>query len=134
MTLGSHFLVQRGSPLMGIARAEKPRIETLPAKRFHTWGNSGLEPYLGSGNQLSSIDEAQHGLCNHGGTAMEHYVGLDVFAEADSDLHCDRTEKIAREGVVTSGPETIAAFIKSHAPHVARIGLETGATSTWLWT
>jgi len=53
MTLGSHFLVQRGSPLMGIARAEKPRIETLPAKRFHTWGNSGLEPYSGSGNQLS---------------------------------------------------------------------------------
>ena len=41
MTLGSHFLLQRGSPLMGIARAEKPRIETLPAKRFHTWGNSG---------------------------------------------------------------------------------------------
>src|SRR5882757_5928370 len=26
--------------------------------RFHTWGNSGIEPYLGSGNQLSSIDEA----------------------------------------------------------------------------
>jgi len=39
-----------------------------------------------------------------------------------------------REGVVTSDPETIAAFIKSHAPHVARVGLETGATSTWLWT
>jgi transposase len=31
-------------------------------------------------------------------------------------------------------PETIAAFVKSHAPHVARVGLETGATSTWLWT
>jgi hypothetical protein len=134
MTLGSHFLVQRGSPLMGIARAEKPRIETLPAKRFHTWGNSGLEPYLGSGNQLSSIDEAQHGLCNHGGTAMEHYVGLDVSLKLTAICIIDRTEKIAREGVVTSGPETIAAFIKSHAPHVARIGLETGATSTWLWT
>src|SRR5262249_22964156 len=23
---------------------------------------------------------------------------------------------------------------KSHAPHVARVGLEAGATSTWLWT
>ena len=33
-----------------------------------------------------------------------------------------------------SDPEAIAAFIKSNAPHVARIGLETGATSTWLWT
>jgi transposase len=39
-----------------------------------------------------------------------------------------------REGVVTSDPETIAVFIKSHAPHVARVGLEAGATSTWLWT
>ena len=34
MTLGSHFRLRRGSPLMGIARAEKPGIETLPAKRF----------------------------------------------------------------------------------------------------
>ena len=39
-----------------------------------------------------------------------------------------------REGVVASDPETIAAFVKSHAPHVARVGLETGATSTWLRT
>jgi GTP cyclohydrolase FolE2 len=33
----------------------------------------------------------------------------------------DRTGKSQREGV-----EAIAAFIKSNAPHVARIGLETG--------
>jgi len=65
---------------------------------------------------------------------MEHYVGLDVSLKLTAICIIDRTEKIAREGVVTSGPETIAAFIKSHAPHVARIGLETGATSTWLWT
>jgi Transposase and inactivated derivatives len=55
-------------------------------------------------------------------------------AEADSDLHRRSNGKIEREGVVTSDPETIAAFVKSHAPHVARIGLEAGATSTWLWT
>ena len=36
--------------------------------------------------------------------------------------------------VVPSDPKVIAAFIKSHAPHVARVGLETGATATWLWT
>jgi len=36
--------------------------------------------------------------------------------------------------VVTSDPETIAAFVRSHAPHVARVGLEAGATSTSLWT
>jgi hypothetical protein len=46
----------------------------------------------------------------------------------------DRTGKIEREGVVASDPEAIAGFVRLHAPHVARIGLETGATSTWLWT
>jgi Aminotransferase class-III len=46
----------------------------------------------------------------------------------------DGTGKIVREGMVASNPEVIAAFIKSHAPHVVRIGLEAGATSTWLWT
>ena len=59
--------------------------------RFHTWGNSGLEPNLGSGNQLSSIDEAQRGLCNHGGTAMEHYVGLDVSLKLTAICIVDRT-------------------------------------------
>src|SRR6266403_2469733 len=74
------------------------------------------------------------GPCNHGGTAMEHYVGLDVSLKLTAICIVDRTGKIVRQGVVTSDPETIVAFIKSHAPHVARVGLETGATSTWLWT
>ena len=65
---------------------------------------------------------------------MEHYVGLDVSLKLTAICIVDRTGKIVREGVVTSDPETIAAFIKSHAPHVARVGLEAGATSTWQWT
>jgi len=65
---------------------------------------------------------------------MEHYVGLDVSLKLTAICIVDRTGKIEREGVVASDPETIAAFVKSHAPHVARVGLETGATSTWLWT
>ena len=65
---------------------------------------------------------------------MEHYVGLDVSLKLTAICIVDRTGKIEREGVVASDPEAIAAFIKSHAPHVARIGLETGATATWLWT
>ena len=65
---------------------------------------------------------------------MEHYVGLDVSLKLTAICIVDRTGKIEREGVVASDPETITAFIKSHAPHVTRIGLETGATSTWLWT
>jgi transposase len=46
----------------------------------------------------------------------------------------DRTGKIEREGVVSSDPKAIAAFVKLHAPHVERVGLETGPTATWLWT
>ena len=65
---------------------------------------------------------------------MEHYVGLDVSLKLTAICIVDRTGTIQREGVVHSDPEAIAAFIKSNAPHVARIGLETGATSTWLWT
>src|SRR5689334_15936969 len=65
---------------------------------------------------------------------MEHYVGLDVSLKLTAVCIVDQTGRIEREGVVHSDPEAIAAFIKSNAPHVARIGLETGATSTWLWT
>lgn len=65
---------------------------------------------------------------------MEHYVGLDVSLKLTSICIVDRTGKVEREGVVTSDPEAIATFIKLHASHVVRIGLETGATSTWLWT
>src|SRR5438874_2744401 len=65
---------------------------------------------------------------------MEHYVGLDVSLKLTSICIVDRTGKVEREGVIASDPEAIATFIKLHAPHVVRIGLETGATSTWLWT
>src|SRR5215813_175886 len=102
---------------------------------FRTWGNSGLKPYSGFGNQLSSNRQGSpHGALQSWRDAMEHYVGLDVSLKLTAICIVDRTEKIEREGVVASDPKTIAAFIKSHAPHVARVGLETGATSTWLWT
>src|SRR6266571_6111869 len=102
---------------------------------FYTWGNSGIEPHSGSENQLSSNRQGPpHGALQSWRTAMEHYVGLDVSLKLTAICIVDQTGKIEREGVVASDPETIAAFIKSHAPHVARVGLETGATSTWLWT
>jgi transposase len=46
----------------------------------------------------------------------------------------DGTGKIQRERVVPSDPEAIAAFIEWYSSNVARVGLEAGATSTWLWT
>src|SRR6516225_10081886 len=102
---------------------------------FYTWGNSGIEPHSGSVNQLSrNRQDPPHGVLQSWRTVMEHYVGLDVSLKLTAICIVDRTGKIAREGMVASDPETIAAFIKSHAPHVVRVGLETGATSTWLWT
>ena len=65
---------------------------------------------------------------------MEHYVGLDVSLKLTAICIVDQAGRIEREGVVASNPEAIAAFVKSHARHVARIGLEAGVTSTWLWT
>ena len=65
---------------------------------------------------------------------MQHYVGLDVSLKQTAVCVVDQTGKIKREGMVVSDPDAIAQFIAAHAPHVARVGLETGATSTWLWT
>jgi transposase len=36
--------------------------------------------------------------------------------------------------MIDSDPDAIANFIRATAPNLARVGLETGATSTWLWT
>jgi transposase len=65
---------------------------------------------------------------------MEQYVGLDVSLKTTAICIVDRTGKIEREGTVASDPGAIAAFVTRHAPRAARIALETGATSTWLWT
>jgi transposase len=65
---------------------------------------------------------------------MQHYVGLDISLKQTAVCVVDQAGKIKREGMVASDPDAIAQFIAAHAPHVVRIGLETGATSTWLWT
>lgn len=65
---------------------------------------------------------------------MQYYAGLDVSLRQTAVCIVDQTGKIKREGMVASDPEAIAKFIGQHAPDIARIGLETGATSNWLWT
>jgi len=56
------------------------------------------------------------------------------IAEADSDLHrrSNRKDRTRGSSFFRSGGDR--DILKSHAPHVARVGLETGATATWLWT
>jgi transposase len=65
---------------------------------------------------------------------MECYVGLDVSLKQTSICVVSGTGSVVREGVVASDPDAIAAFVRSKAPGTIRIGLETGPTSTWLWT
>jgi transposase len=65
---------------------------------------------------------------------MEHYVGLDVSLKLTAICVVDQVGSVVREGVVDSDPEAIAEFVRTNAPHVVRIGLESGPTATWLWT
>jgi hypothetical protein len=65
---------------------------------------------------------------------MEHYVGLDVSLKQTSICVVNQVGSVLREGVVASDPDAIGAFVRSNAPGVVRIGLETGPTATWLWT
>src|SRR6478609_8564996 len=65
---------------------------------------------------------------------MEYYVGLDVSLKHTSICVVNPTGSIVLEGVVDSDPEAIALFVRSRAPGTVRIGIETGPTTTWLWT
>ena len=65
---------------------------------------------------------------------MLHYVGLDVSLKQTSICVVNETGSVVREGVVDSDPDAIAAFVRSNAPGMVRVGLETGPTATWLWT
>jgi Transposase len=67
-------------------------------------------------------------------TALECYVGLDVSLKQTSICIVDQAGLVVREGVVDSDPEAISVYVRSKALNAVRIGLETGPTSTWLWT
>ncbi len=62
-----------------------------------------------------------------------HYVGLDVSLETTSVCVLDETGAVVWRGKAASTPEAIAAAIRARAPHVARVGLETGPLCTWHW-
>ena len=65
---------------------------------------------------------------------MEQYVGLDVSLQQTAMCVVDQSGKIIREAMIPSDPEAIAMFIRANTTNVVRIGLESGSTSTWLWT
>jgi transposase len=59
---------------------------------------------------------------------MEHYVGLDVSLKLTAICIVDRKGKIERRAGNHRG------IAKSHAPHVARVGLETSGNMFGLFS
>src|SRR5208337_4093676 len=64
---------------------------------------------------------------------MEYYAGIDVSLEASSLCVVDASGKIVRETKVSSEPEDLIAWFKALPFVLARIGLEAGPLSQWLY-
>jgi transposase len=64
---------------------------------------------------------------------MEHYAGIDVSLECSSVCVVDATGKIVREDKVASEPEALIAWFAGLGFAAARIGLEAGPLSQWLY-
>src|SRR4051794_18152259 len=70
---------------------------------------------------------------HHRGTNMDHYAGIDVSLELSSVCVVDATGRIVREAKVASEPEALVAWFGGLGIEVARIGLEAGPLSQWLF-
>jgi transposase len=64
---------------------------------------------------------------------MNHYAGIDVSLEASHLCVIDGSGKIVREAKVASEPTALIAWFGSLGLEVARIGLEAGPLSQWLY-
>src|SRR5499427_5408373 len=64
---------------------------------------------------------------------MNHYAGIDVSLKSSSVCVVDANGKLVREGTVASEPEALIAWFSELGLEVARIGLEAGPQSQWLY-
>jgi transposase len=64
---------------------------------------------------------------------MDHYAGIDVSLECSSVCVADANGKIVREVKVTSEPSALIGWFHSLGYDLARIGLEAGPLSQWLY-
>src|SRR4030081_1508402 len=64
---------------------------------------------------------------------MEHYAGIDVSLESASLCVVDATGRIVREAKMASEPEVLIHWFRALGLAVARIGLEAGPLSQWLY-
>ena len=64
---------------------------------------------------------------------MDHYAGIDVSLECSSVCVVDANGKIVREAKVASEPEALIDWFRALGLGFARIGLEAGPLSQWLY-
>jgi transposase len=64
---------------------------------------------------------------------MEHYAGIDVSLEQSSVCVVDATGRVVREAKVASEPEALVAWFRGLGLELARVGLEAGPLSQWLY-
>ena len=64
---------------------------------------------------------------------MDHYAGIDVSLEASSVCVVDGAGKIVREAKIASEPAALIGWFASLGLDLARIGLEAGPLSQWLY-
>jgi transposase len=64
---------------------------------------------------------------------MEHYAGIDVSLESSCVCVVDATGRVLRETKLASEPETLIAWFRGLGSAAARIGLEAGPLSQWLY-
>src|SRR5689334_5826625 len=67
------------------------------------------------------------------GTTMEQYAGIDVSLESASVCVVDSIGRIVREAKVVCEPEALIAWFTKFGVSMARIGLEAGPLSQWLY-
>src|ERR1700721_2895656 len=64
---------------------------------------------------------------------MDYYAGIDVSLECSSVCVVDASGKIVRETKVASEPEALIGWFGALGFGPARIGLEAGPLSQWLY-
>ncbi len=66
-------------------------------------------------------------------TAGKSYAGLDVSLKETAVCIVDDAGRILCERMLPTDPQVIGKYLAKHAPALERFGLESGATSAWLW-
>jgi transposase len=64
---------------------------------------------------------------------MEYYAGIDVSLGLSSVCVVDATGRVVREAKVASEPEALVAWFRGLGIGLARVGLEAGPLSQWLF-